>query len=412
MIYIYQIIKHISIFIQLLFFYSLYKLKYVDFNWLIKNSCIKLTKLSYYYIKILQWQLQNKYLSDSDLEDFFKKYTDNVPFSDENIDYKLLDDLELYASNNGYKLNIINRNPIGSGTVAIIWKGYLNDNPIAIKILRKNIENEIKNCFNVIFILSLFYNCFRFRQFYQAIKDNQENMLEQCNFNNEVNNIDLFYNIYKNSELVVIPQVYKEFTNNYKNVIIMDFIDGYKFNQLTNEDKQQFAKAYNYFYNDSIYIKQICHGDLHVGNVVFIKTADNQYKIGVYDFGLVYKLTKLEATLFCKYMIMMINNDKKGIIEALIGFAFVNNDNEKKMKCINILLEKNIFIKGKTSGFNDVSEIFKEALKCNFKITNKNSFAILLSITSSLYLSTNFGINGSIANTFNNFLIDDTIRCD
>lgn len=73
MIYIYQIIKHISIFIQLLFFYSLYKLKYVDFNWLIKNSCIKLTKLSYYYIKILQWQLQNKYLSDSDLEDFLKK---------------------------------------------------------------------------------------------------------------------------------------------------------------------------------------------------------------------------------------------------------------------------------------------------------------------------------------------------
>jgi predicted unusual protein kinase regulating ubiquinone biosynthesis (AarF/ABC1/UbiB family) len=221
----------------------------------------------------------------------------------------------------------------------------------------------------------------------------------------------LFYNCYKNSDNIVIPNVYQYFTNYNNNVIVMDFIEGLNASQLTNEDKIKFAPVYNFFYNDSIFVKHICHSDLHIGNVIFIKTSDNEYKIGLYDFGLIYKLTKQESKKLFKLLTMLSNNNRRGVIETLVDFSLLSNNKDKQLFLVESLLTKDIFLHDKPMDFHEINIIFQEGYKHNLQI-NKNTSAILLSFISSLYLSKIFADNKSITKTFKNFLYNDTIICN
>ena len=45
----------------------------------------------------------------------------------------------------------------------------------------------------------------------------------------------------------------------------------------------------------------LCHGDLHVGNILFIKDDNDpkyKYKIGILDFGIIYEIDKLKNTFY------------------------------------------------------------------------------------------------------------------
>ncbi len=412
-----SIIQQIFTFFQISYFYLLYKLNFISFHNFVKFTCIKLTKLSYYYIKIFQWQMQDKYLIDNELDDFFRQFTNNVPYNNTQINYQLLQDIITFSND---QLTIHNDlQPINSGTIALVWKGTYNGQQVAIKIIRDGVENEIKQCIQIscffIYIFNLLVNFNNNNSYTFFIKENESNLLEQCNFNIEAQNIETFYNLYSNSSSIVIPKVYKEFTKFNSQVIVMDFIDGFSADKLTNENKPKFASIYNFFYNDSIFVKNICHSDLHIGNIVFIEDIDlngiTNYKIGIYDFGLIYKLTKQESKKLFKILTMLNNNNRKGIIETLVDFSLITDDTNKRQLLIESSMKLPIFMKDVPIDFNQINIMFKEAFKHNLMV-NKNSSFILLSFLSSIYLSKIFAINKSVTQTFKHFLYSDTIKCD
>lgn len=405
------LIKQICIFLQVLTYYFYYKLNIISFHSFIKNSCIELTKLSYYYIKIFQWQIQDRYLNDSTLDDFFKQFTNNVPYNNNHIDTNLLKSLTQFYP----QLHIPNLQPSNSGTIALIWKGKLNNKDVAIKIIRKNITQEIQECINITCFLLKIYNFITFNFYNNSniniIKQNEIKLLEQCNFNSEINNLQIFYKAYQNDNQIIIPNVYPEFTHFNNNVIVMDFIQGISAYELTNEDKQLFAPIFNFFYNDSLFVKNLCHSDLHIGNITFIKSSDNSYKIGLYDFGLIYQLTKIESKQLFKLLTMLINKNRLGTIKTLVDFSLVTNHPNEKENLINNLLNLPIFLEHQPFDFTQLNIIFKESYKYNIQI-NTNSASILLAFMSSLYLSKIFADDKSVTKTFKNFLFNDIISCN
>ena len=112
----------------------------------------------------------------------------------------------IYAKNQNV---IIENNPINSGTIAIVFKGQYDNKNIIIKLKRKNINNILKNSISLMstiaFIVKFTY--YRYLKIDLFIETNMVYLFEQINFINEMNNIDTFYNNFKDNNEIVIPKV-------------------------------------------------------------------------------------------------------------------------------------------------------------------------------------------------------------
>ena len=76
---------------------------------------------------------------------------------------------------------------------------------------------------------------------------------------------------------------------------MMQFIDGITIGKIADEDYAGFAKQVIKFAIATTLFSGIVHGDLHAGNILFIKDDDapkHKYKLGVLDYGIIYTIDK------------------------------------------------------------------------------------------------------------------------
>ena len=75
----------------------------------------------------------------------------------------------------------------------------------------------------------------------------------------------------KNLKYVIIPVSNRSVTEEYSNIILMDYIEGMKINQIKEQDYEGFAKQVVKFGLVTTLVHGVAHGDLHGGNILFIK---------------------------------------------------------------------------------------------------------------------------------------------
>jgi len=106
----------------------------------------------------------------------------------------------------------------------------------------------------------------------------------------------------KNLKYIKIPTAVREVTEEYPDIILMEYIQGIKINQIKEEDYEGFAKSVVKFGLVTTIVHGLTHGDLHSGNILFIKNKSDKkypYKIGVIDFGIIYNVeSKYKGLLF------------------------------------------------------------------------------------------------------------------
>jgi predicted unusual protein kinase regulating ubiquinone biosynthesis (AarF/ABC1/UbiB family) len=255
------------------------------------------------YVKIFQAIASNNNLIDEKTNKELLRFTDNAPWSYDDI--RLYDLIELENEYNlyfkGYKT------PINSGMISIVFKAYKKSDktPVIIKMKRKNIElklnNAIENLKTLLYFLSYIPVIHKY-QIADVINKNIEIIRDQTDFQKEVENIIKVKKNCENLKYVKIPEVCTEITKNYPNFIVMEYIEGLKINELEEQDYFEFSKQVLKFGLVSTIVHGVAHGDLHSGNILFIKDDfDEKYphKIGVIDFGIIFEIdTIYKETLF------------------------------------------------------------------------------------------------------------------
>jgi predicted unusual protein kinase regulating ubiquinone biosynthesis (AarF/ABC1/UbiB family) len=273
-----------------LFLYGIFK----NFDSFIDRLTHKLASINILYVKMFQAFALNNALIDDKTNNKLLKFTDNAPWSSKDLDpdtlIKLEDEYNIQFKD-GFE-------PINSGMISLVFKGYKRtpENEIVIiKIKRKNIEENLDDAIEkllfFIYVMS-FLPIVNKYHIPQTVKKNISIIRQQTNFHTEIENMAKIKHNCRNLKYVKIPNADAKVTEKYPNVIFMEYINGMTINKISESDYVAFAKQVLKFGLVTTLIHGVSHGDLHCGNVLFIKDEDDEkykYKVGVLDFGIIYE---------------------------------------------------------------------------------------------------------------------------
>lgn len=386
------------------------------------NNFIKnLQSLNVYYLKFIQAICsENNLLSDEEQE-FLIEYTDNIPFTFNDINFKIITKLK---SNS---VIFDSDTPINSGTSALVYKGTYKNNNVAIKILKNNALKNIESCLKVFECLSYYSKYIpyiRLFNLYDTYLFNRKIMLDQVDLFKEKNNIIQFKSKFYNHDFVYIPQVYNisSLSNIYQSeYIIMEYIDGISVKQLISIKNPEL----NYHFSEKQYRLAMVgilltggiHCDLHAGNFIvriFDKASNkllnykevfeifssnnyiiNDYNIvlGLIDFGLVLLVDENTQNIYYNYLNnLLVKNDYLQASYALLDNLCENYDGTscKKSKYYNNAI--NQFCDLYALNNNNDLDLIMVGEMCKILNTNKLKFKdSMLKIQLSLVTTASIG---------------------
>lgn len=373
-----------------------YKCNYYTYNEYIKNLALKFSRENIFFTKFFQAVCTTSHpLLTDDVLQYLNTFTDNVPYTMSEIDVDSLEQLvQKYSIE--IKRPFI---PIKSGTISLIFEGILNSDSgrqsVIIKCKRIDIDDKIKNAIHNMNYLISFTKIIphvKNLNVYDIYNENKQSIIDQLSFQKEVQNIEMFYSKWNKPGLdyIKIPKVYSNITNQIPNIIVMERIIGDTIYNICLEDKDCYAKILAKFNFKSVFYDSLYHGDIHPGNVFFIKElkvkstasiddeedsedldSDDEkykdkkynYKIGVIDFGIVGKISrKMQNTIFHLFK-GLYEKKHETVAQCIINDLVEPKDKltpEKKSELIDIISKYSEDHFGKeTHRFLDAEDIIK-----------------------------------------------------
>jgi predicted unusual protein kinase regulating ubiquinone biosynthesis (AarF/ABC1/UbiB family) len=381
----------------------------------VNNTLIELSRINIFYTKLLQWISDNN-INNEEINNCIKKFTNNVEYNNDDIDYDSLLSLNLIAYNNGDNLIITDIKPINSGTISLVFKGLLNEKPIVIKLLRKNIDkklNEAIDLFLYIGKISKYIYILNNFNLYKIISNNIKSLLDQLNFIKEVDNLNIFYNSHIKSNNIIIPKVYKYFTENNNKLIVMDYLSGKHINDLHIDEKEDYCNVWLKTYMLNNFKYGIVHGDLHPGNIIFLENN----VIGYIDFGIIYKLNIEQQNFLYTFYNNLAQKKYNNLLDDIFDIntidLYFNIDNKTDLEKIiesakNEILNKidnNELFKNNNFNNTDILILIKILNKYEIDFNEFISNVLLTAASGLGFISklTSQKFNDKISDTFKNF---------
>lgn len=223
--------------------------------------------------------------------------------------------------------NISNLELIGCGSIAQVYKGRLNNQDVAVKVRKPNIQvmlNEnMENLGFWLFYVDYFLPRYNLIKRFTNIK---ESINSQISLKKEVNNMILFNKYLKTFKNIKIPKVMLEYCSD--ELIVMEFVEGCNLSTVSNTQiDKEISKEFLTFFFLPLLRDDIIHGDMHPGNL----RIDNHGKLWILDFGLVYEVDPLVTANF---FVFIKENARKRVEKVLdwVETHYISKPMELKVK--------------------------------------------------------------------------------
>lgn len=310
----------------------LFYLWYHDYKSFIYNITEKLSAINILYVKIFQAFAYNNTLIDDTINNELIKYTDNAPWDYSDINLKMM--VEMADKYNIY-LPFQYEVPINSGMIALVFKAIDKETskPVIIKLKRLNIQEKLENAINnllfIVYILS-FIPIFNSYKLQDVIYKNIEIIKHQTSFLEEIDNMNKMSENCKNLKYVIIPKAKRKITEEYPDIIVMNYIEGKKINQIPKKYHERYAKLIVKFGMVTTTIHGFTHGDLHSGNILFIndvKDTKYPYKLGIIDFGIMCNVNNKFKGMLFDLLTQIFDNPPKVSAEKILNSGIIEPNN-------------------------------------------------------------------------------------
>lgn len=306
-------------------------------------ECVeRLASRNVMYVKVLQSLSGSTNLISDEVNNFITKYTDNVPFTSTDDDYdNLKSRLQTVILSNDEKtentdntenektITHISKTPIKSGSVSIVYEATIGDNEhVVVKVLRTNARRDmvsaIRHCKTLSKLLR-FVPIWRHIRLDKVICENESLLMEQLDFSQELANIKMFRENNKDRKWVKIPKPYPEYTESLGDVIVMERLYGKTVELLEEREKQDYAYLFAKFSVLSVIADGVYHGDLHRGNILFMRGDIGESILGIYDFGIVGRLNNHEKNNLTDFYFYLGQKEYRSSVEVLLKDLISSN---------------------------------------------------------------------------------------
>ena len=190
--------------------------------------------------------------------------------------------------------------PLASASFAQVHRARLLDvTVVVVKVQRPNIVQKIKGDLRLISVAAWFLDRFNNLSSFSwsnFAKEFSHWTLAEIDYQNELNNLTLFYNNTKALGYIVSPRGYPEFSNQH--ILVEDHIEGVSLNDILrqiktgkldreifkrqNIDLHQTTQLIAYELARELFVDGFFHADPHPGNILLLPNN----KIGFIDFGI------------------------------------------------------------------------------------------------------------------------------
>ena len=281
-----------------------------------ENAVHQLTDINIFYTKLFQAISTNNHLLSKEQSEYLTRYTDDVPYTTNEIDPSFEIEIRKISKQLNHNFEINKQGeylvPLKSGMVSLVYTGTLNGQRVAIKVLRKNIRQKLDDALNKVdFVMKIIGKWPYIRAFNvnELISENRTILIEQTDLSNEVKNINKIYKNCLHTDYITIPKVYEEYRAEDASFFVMDYLKGRKLNEISDEEKEVYCLQLAKFGMKCILYNRVYHGDLHPGNILFMKDESGVLRLGIIDFGIIGELTREEQNFYYKILKIMSNSN-------------------------------------------------------------------------------------------------------
>lgn len=273
------------------------------------------------FIKLGQFLSNRPDLIPSELCAEFEKLLEHAPpFSSEVA-------IRIFEKSLGVKIKDVfrefDRNPFSSASIAQVHVAKFKDGTkVAVKIerpgIKQVIESDLEIMSNLAVLLKKHITGTDAIDPISIVEEFDDDIHQELDFGKEILNIEKFSKVFAEEPDLVVPKVYKEYSN--KEIITMEFIEGEKFSsyEATDEQINSICEKFANLVLKQIFETGYFHADPHAGNVII--TPDQ--KICFIDFGLMGLLPPKHKSAMCEIIVGLVDHDPDITTRAIISLSF------------------------------------------------------------------------------------------
>lgn len=220
--------------------------------------------------------------------------------------------------------------PLASASIAQVHRATLHSGEdVAVKIMHSDIEDKINEDLNILNKLAKIAQqhggTLKLYNPMQLAKDFSRTMLDELNFNKELQNITKFTSNFANDNRVAFPTPFPDQSG--KTVLTMSFLDGVSLDKVddlnwTQESKSKFTEESADVFMDMMFRDRFYHADPHPGNL-FLREDGS---LGIIDFGMVHKIDVNTNKIFEELIIGAAQKDAEHIKNTILNMFTLPND--------------------------------------------------------------------------------------
>lgn len=236
--------------------------------------------------KLLQFlMMHDGFLSAESKKKFVYIFEECVTHSWKDTQQMYFEDIGRHIDED-FEINGLHTIPVGSGTLGQVYRLYHSKMKryVALKVRHPNVEKDSHSLISTINYALNTIECFKNIPFSMLIREFLNNIHVQLDYTLEAENTKKIRNNFVNDNHIIIPKVYF-FT---RRLIAMSYHEGTSFPELSDHTlKMKVSSDLLLFNVSSLLVYDSMHCDLHYGNWKVLVEANNEYKLIIYDCGII-----------------------------------------------------------------------------------------------------------------------------